>query len=56
MAAVCYHYCMEIKRPWVALWIWFGIGFLVWEYGIRDGALVLFCVLAGMFIYSNLSR
>ena len=56
MATVCYYCTMEIKHPWVALWIWFGIGFLVWQYGIRDGALVLFCVLAGMFIYSSVSR
>ena len=47
---------MEIKRPWVALWIYFGIGFLLWQYGVRDGSLVLFCILAGMFIYKGLVR
>ena len=53
MAAVCYYLTMEIKRPGLALWIWLGIGFLVWTYGIRDGTLVLFCILAGMFIYKG---
>lgn len=56
MASVCYHYLMNIERPGLALWIWFGIGFLVWQCGIRDGALVLFCVLAGMFIYKGFVR
>jgi len=56
MAAVCYYLTMEIKRPGLALWIWLGIGFLVWTYGIRDGTLVLFCILAGMFIYKGFVR
>lgn len=31
--------------------IYFGIGLVLFSYGIRDGALLVFCVLAGLFIY-----
>lgn len=46
---------MKVERPGTALWIYFGIGFLLYMYGIRDGALLIFVVLAGIVIYKMLA-
>ena len=42
---------MKVERPGLALWIYFGIGLVLWMYGVRDGSLLVFCALAGLFIY-----
>lgn len=47
---------MHIERPGRALWIYLGIGFLLYNFGIKDGAMIIFCILAGMFFYKMLPR
>lgn len=42
---------MKIERPGAALWIYFGIGFLLYSFGIRDGTLVVVSVVCGVFFY-----
>jgi len=42
---------MKIERPWLALWIYFGIGFLLWQYGVRDGVLVVVAIIGGIVMY-----
>lgn len=41
----------QIKHPGVALFIYFLIGAVLAKYGIRDGALLLFSLFAGIVIY-----
>ena len=47
---------MEIERPWTALWIYLGIGFVLYLYGIRDGTLLLVAMLVGFLAYQLLRR
>ena len=47
---------MKIDRPGLALWIYFGIGLVLWKYGVRDGSLMLLDVLVGIAIYKMLVR
>lgn len=42
---------MKVDRPGRALWIYFGIGLLLWMYGVRDGSLLVFDIVAGIVIY-----
>lgn len=54
-------FCMDqldrkIDRPLLALSVYFVIGLLLNIYGIRDGALLIFCFLAGILIYKFLTR
>ena len=42
---------MKIERPGIALCIYFGIGLLVYMYGIVAGSLAVFCILAGIVAY-----
>ena len=51
-----YNYGMEIERPWTALWIYLGIGFVLYLYGIRDGTLLLVAMLVGYLAYQLLRR
>lgn len=45
---------MEIERPWTALWIYLGIGFVLYLYGIRDGTLLLVAMFVGFLSYQLL--
>lgn len=47
---------MEIGRPGLALCITFLVAATVSVYGLRDAALLLFCLLAGVVIYKMVSR
>ena len=51
MATRWYYFTMKIDRPGTVLWIYFGIGFLLYTVGIRDGVLLLIALIAGIFLY-----
>lgn len=55
MASRWYNYCMKIERPGLALFITLGTGFLLYQYGIRDGTLLLVAFFVGVFAYKLLS-
>lgn len=47
---------MNVKRPWTALCIWFAAGVVLYAFGVRDGSLLIFDLLAGIFIYKVTDR
>lgn len=45
----------EIRHPIIALGVFFGIGILLNMYGVTQGSLFLFDLLAGVLIYKVLT-
>lgn len=45
-----------VKHPKMAFGIYFGVGFLLFAYGMRDGTFFILDILAGLTIYKIISN
>lgn len=45
-----------IARPKAALCVFFGIGFVLYAYGVRDGVLLLVALVLGISFYKLLAH